>query len=316
MTPLGSVLQQISRVMMHPAVAGAPSAWATDLPTAQSVVSRSDVVGCGLVALAAVSMGGAVFRARSGRAMRPFVLPACAALALAVAWIFLAEQIASDTRSSVAVPSDGGGTAHDHGDEVEDSTVLISSAALAEHLLHLREVDLMISDEQQQESTLLLQSTRQAADRYREFASAKSEGYVDLTDSRAEPEIVYLYDREFVREGTWIDPGRPQALVYLRRPSAAHLLVGTAFIVPAGDGPRIGGGLTIWFPHRGLCVDSQDEVVAKGIPGGGCPSGSRALAPQLEALHVWLFENPNGSFAGRLTREAAEVARRRAERNG
>jgi hypothetical protein len=307
----GSVLDHTTDVVASVLAANEPVQWPFEAQSTEAIVTNADAVTYGLVALAVLGIVLAALRARRGRTVRPYVIPIFAALALSVSWASIASQLSLDGRPSGVRPSGAEAAAHEHDEDLEESSVLISSEAFAEHLVHLRSVDFAVTATQQDESTLLRGSTRQATSRYREVVSATSEGYVDLAGDDREREILYLYDRSFIKEGTWIDPGRPQALIYLRMPDAAYLLVGAAFITPFGDGPHIGGGLTIWFPHRDLCVDDQEEIIAKSIPGRGCPSGSRSLAWKIEALHVWLFENPNGPFAGRLTYEAAEAARRR-----
>jgi hypothetical protein len=283
----------------------------TDLSVVDAMATHADVVTFGLVVLAVVGIASAVVRLRRRQPVRPVIVPVFAALALSIVWSSVVSQFIQAGKLTGTDTVQETVAAHDHEEDDVDETVLIGSDALAGHIIHLREIDLVVTEAQQADSIQLLQATRQATGRYRSVDSAQADGYVDLAGGEAGRDLLYLYDRDFMREGTWVDPGRPQALIYLSRSGGGEpIIVGAAFITPAGDGPRIGGGLTIWFPHQDLCTDEQAGLVAKVARGRICPAGSQPLPWRTEALHVWLFDNPNGSFAGRLTREAAEVARR------
>ena len=68
-----------------------------------------------------------------------------------------------------------------------------------------------------------------------------------------------------------MDPAAPQALVYVRLPDGATVLGGVLFTAPIGLGPCPGGALTLWHYHKATATR--------------------------EMIHVWLFDNPGGSFA-------------------
>lgn len=68
-----------------------------------------------------------------------------------------------------------------------------------------------------------------------------------------------------------LDPTRPQALVFVTLPDGRQVLAGVLFTAPIGEGPCPGGSATLWHFHK--------------------------AGATREMLHVWLFDNPTGSFA-------------------
>ena len=278
------------------------------VPSAQD----PDKVFLGLAVLIVVSALVAVRRAARGRSTQQSVVSVVGAVSLVLLWWVVAPLDGGEHhRADLASPEVGVETGHGHDESALPTTSILSTEALSQHLAHLSERDFVVTDTQRQTADLLIGATRREANRYADSGQAVSDGYVRLSSPSEDGPLTYLYDEYFVRDRTWIDPSRPQALIYYRaveaRASDASQLIGAAFLAPAGEGPRLGGGLTIWFPHGGLCLDSEDRVVAQSSPMGTCPGGSRSLDWTPEALHVWLFDNPNGAFAGRLTQEAANA---------
>ena len=68
-----------------------------------------------------------------------------------------------------------------------------------------------------------------------------------------------------------LDPAKPQALVYANLPNGQQVLAGVLFTAPIGLGPCPGGSSTLWHYHH----DGATR----------------------EMIHVWLFDNPTGSFS-------------------
>ena len=68
-----------------------------------------------------------------------------------------------------------------------------------------------------------------------------------------------------------LDPAKPQALVYATLPDGSKVLAGVLFTAPIGQGPCPGGSTTLWHYHH----DGATR----------------------EMIHVWLFDNPTGSFS-------------------
>jgi hypothetical protein len=251
-----------------------------------------------------------VVRAVRRAAVRMHVAATIGAATLALAWQLVSSSPGFLlTRSTLTHTPTTAVDSHDHGQDRADDD-LPGSAMLADHLLHLPSTDLIVTDEQHGAATLLADATQRETARYARPSQAHAEGYIALDAATAQRPILYLFDADFVRQGTWLDPGRPQALVYLRTTALTPSLIGAMFLAAAGEGPRLGGGLTVWFPHDGLCLGTDDRVVSRRSSERGCPAGSSRLPWHPESLHVWFFDNPNGRFAGQLTREALAIAQR------
>jgi hypothetical protein len=263
----------------------------------------------------------AAFRAKRRRSAGRTLAAAVATFGLAIVWSAVGQDVLPGHGGSgrtgaldVAAPD------HVHSVTTLEDDVLVSSEELARHLVHLNEADLVVTESQRETAALLLEATRLEAPLFADVRVAEATGYVNLSSPSADRGLTYLYDRDFVRQQAGIDPQRPQMLVYLRAATASGAdlpsLGGVAFIVPTGEGPRLGGGLTIWSPHGDLCVDDAELVVTRRERQQPCPDGSVPLGWSADVLRVWLLENPNGPFAGRLTHEALSAFQEQLDRKG
>ncbi len=120
-------------------------------------------------------------------------------------------------------------------------------------------------------------------------AAAGALGYVPPRVPGNDPFVVHYANRALSRATTdLIDPAAPQALVYLRLPDGSTVLGGVLFTAPIGAGPCPGGALTLWHVHQATATR--------------------------EMIHVWLFDDPGGSFAtGVGGRPGIRVAERELE---
>lgn len=86
------------------------------------------------------------------------------------------------------------------------------------------------------------------------------------------PTLTHFANPRLARDTTdLMDPAAPQALVFLNLPDGRTVLGGVLFTAPVGAGPCPGGSLTLWHFHQ--------------------------AGAQREMIHVWLFDNPAGSFS-------------------
>jgi hypothetical protein len=326
---LGLALWRIgTEEVMSPVVHSADHAWRAswvsiathgqvrppDILVDASLVPSDDAVLLGLAGLLIVAVVATILRTVRGRATSRYVVSIVGAASLGLVWSGLAPGDESrQAPSGISEAVTGLGHSHAHADQLLTATDLLSTDELTRHLAHLPARDFVVTETQRQTADSLISATMREAARFADPTQAMADGYVNLSVGSDQAQVAYLYDRGFVRNRTWIDPGRPQAWIYLQpaeaRTNEMPRLVGAAFLAPAGEGPRLGGGLTIWFPHGGLCLDDDEHLVARSAPAQSCPIGSRALPWIPEVLHVWLFNNPNGAFAGRLTQEAAAVVK-------
>jgi hypothetical protein len=103
-------------------------------------------------------------------------------------------------------------------------------------------------------------------------AAAGALGYLPPKVPGTDPVLAHYGNRALARATTdLMDPATPQALVYLHLPDGATVLGGVLFTAPIGSGPCPGGALTLWHYHQATATR--------------------------EMIHVWLFDNPGGSFA-------------------
>jgi hypothetical protein len=177
-------------------------------------------------------------------------------------------------------------------------------------LLHLNAADLVVTSDQQAASDRLLADTRRNLAGFSSIETARARGYVELAagSSQLGP-LLELLNPSFVRGSQLVDPTRPDGLIYLQTASAP-ILIGALFLAPAGDGPRLGGGLTIWAPRENVCLDGEFIAVAAVNEADGCPAGSDPLAEAPEELRVWRFDHPDGPFASHFNDLALTTALR------
>jgi hypothetical protein len=136
--------------------------------------------------------------------------------------------------------------------------------------------------------------------RFADVAVARAEGYREIMlDSRG---LAHYHNQAYFLDGRVLDPERPEQLIYLERPTGETQLVGVMFLMRPGEpGPRVGGALTPWHTHDGLCISlTSGTIVALVGAAGECPPGSAKLGRTPEMLHVWLVDNPAGVFADDL----------------
>jgi hypothetical protein len=91
--------------------------------------------------------------------------------------------------------------------------------------------------------------------------------------------------RGYSNDRIYLDPSRPEVLIYANPPGRPLVLVGVMFSVPRGvRGPARGGAITRWHTHR-VCVESGRRGLAPQ-PDGTCPRGSVARQGS-EMMHLW-----------------------------
>ncbi|MCC6177273.1 MAG: hypothetical protein IT305_18370 [Chloroflexi bacterium] len=222
----------------------------------------------------------------------------------------LADTEAPDAQTQTSFHVAAGHEEHARSADTAGDVDLPASGALAVHRAHLAETDLIVTSVQQADADAFAGAVREAVlHLYATVDDARRSGYVAVGPATPTGPLVRLYDVDLQRDRTWLEPDRPHVLVYFAGAGGALGPLGAAFLAPTGEGPRIGGGLTLWYPHPGLCLDENDRLAGLLDPTWGCPLGSTPSLPGLEALHVWLFDNPDGRFAGLLSQAAARRAR-------
>jgi hypothetical protein len=168
---------------------------------------------------------------------------------------------------------------------------------------HGGSAQLPVTAAQLEAAARLYARTKAAVAKYRDLRPALAAGYqpMEPTDLK----IVHYVNRAYLTEADVLKPEHVQSLIYyntLRGP----VLIGAMYLMPAWGtpGPEIGGALTPWHHHDGLCVDKNTGMViaAAGSAFFDRPNWSRSCPPGTtkwdtpDMLHVWLIDNPNGPF--------------------
>ncbi len=170
------------------------------------------------------------------------------------------------------------------------------------------------TSEQQAGAAKLLEDVKAGIARFASAQAAFSEGYRQTTPYRfGQWGPAHFNNREYSRDGKFLDPERPEALVYMKMQDGRSVLIGVMFLAPKGQGPRPGGPITDWHVHDNLCITSTGAADVAMAP-GQCPPGSFFVGEAVEMMHVWLFENPDGPFAHSLTVEGIRAAVQHAAR--
>jgi hypothetical protein len=158
---------------------------------------------------------------------------------------------------------------------------------------------------EQEAATKLVSDTEAGAARFEDFDVAQAEGYEQMKGKRGgdrskEPfQSVHYINKEYVEDGKVLDPERPEALVYTKTDNGEMKLLGVMYIAQRGEGPTDGGELTQWHTHNTLCMAYEDGSAVVSLKLLGCPKGASPVS-EIEMMHVWLFDNPDGPLAPHL----------------
>ena len=141
---------------------------------------------------------------------------------------------------------------------------------------------------------VLVTAVRLGTGRFADADVALAEGYVQGTPYAFYGlRAAHFHNEAYSQDGKFLDPERPEDLMYIKTDDGELELIGVMFIAPPGEGPRVGGPLTAWHTHDDLC-GGEEGVIAK-YPDGTCPAGTYPI--EFEMLHVWLIDVPGGPFA-------------------
>jgi hypothetical protein len=167
---------------------------------------------------------------------------------------------------------------------------------LAAHLRQYPELSLA-TPAQRTSAQRVLELTRSATARFRDARVARRAGYDTHTAKRAPTAVGYLHaeSRRYANDRRYLDPRRPEALIYANQPGLPLVLVGVMFSMPRGKpGPAGAGPIGRWHSHL-ICVQGTKRGLAPP-DGGACAKGAR-LAQGSEMLHVWFTDDLRSAFA-------------------
>jgi hypothetical protein len=257
---VGGLAWDVSIHEASPGLAAHESVFTIDNPAHVVFLTGIGLIVAGMLGF----LGGQVRTARSTRRAR-FISVTAVAIALALT---AAVGAASAVQTQFSSASPGGTAAHAHG----------AAGAVAHHATFVTSgpgcepQGTPATAAQQDAATQLVAAVKARWSPALTPAVAGALGYLPPKVPGTDPILVHYGNRSLARATTdLMDPATPQALVYLHLPDGATVLGGVLFTAPIGSGPCPGGALTLWHYHQ--------------------------AAATREMIHVWLFDNPGGSFA-------------------
>ena len=169
---------------------------------------------------------------------------------------------------------------------------------LVAHLRQYPTVELASAPERAAAARLLA-TLRLRAEPWRDPEAAARAGFSTRLARRApgDTTVHYLHaeHRLFSADRSFLDPLRPEALIYANAPGRPLVLVGLMFSMRRGlAGPTPGGPVTRWHSH--LVCSRGEKRGLKPRADGSCPSGATRRQGS-EMLHVWFTGDLRSAFA-------------------
>ena len=169
---------------------------------------------------------------------------------------------------------------------------------LINHLRQYPEVSLA-TPRQRDAARALLRRIEQSVRRWPTPNAATRAGFGTKTQrrERGDRTVHYLHaeHRAWSADSRFLDPLRPESLIYANAPGRPLVLVGVMFSVPRGvAGATPGGPITRWHSHV-VCVAGLKRGL-KPRTDGSCPPGA-SLRQGSEMLHVWFTGDLRSAFA-------------------
>jgi hypothetical protein len=145
----------------------------------------------------------------------------------------------------------------------------------------------------------LLARIRAAAKRWPTVAAAAASGFATRTVARRRGDLtvhfLHAEHRRFSQDRHFLDPTRPEALIYANVPGWPLRLVGLMFAMPRGrQGPTPGGPITRWHTHTVCTIGNKRGLAPRAD--GSCAPGAREREGS-EMMHVWLTRDLRSAFA-------------------
>ena len=169
-----------------------------------------------------------------------------------------------------------------------------------------------VSEQQQAESTALLQNTLAVLPRWTDYQTAIADGFQSIHDELTGEEHVIHWD--WIDDATMLDPNRPESLVYkVDRATGARTLEAAMFLLPKQytlqNQPTIASPLVQFHEHDNLCFTAPPAPRVAGLTNseGGCTSPLVKFNPNI-MVHVWIRPNECGPFAALLGVGAGQIA--------
>jgi hypothetical protein len=157
----------------------------------------------------------------------------------------------------------------------------------------------LASAEQRAAARRLLERLRATAADWSDPVRAKAAGFDVRRPHRlpGETRVMWFHseNRAWHSDEHYLDPSRPDTLIYADLPNHPLIVVGVMISMPRGlRGPTPGGPITRWHSHI-VCVRDGLRGLAPR-PNGLCPAGERRVQGS-EMMHVWFTRDLRSAFA-------------------
>jgi hypothetical protein len=167
------------------------------------------------------------------------------------------------------------------------------------HLLDQYPSPELATSRQRAVSQRLLASMSAAARRWRDPDAAAAAGFQTRRPYRklGETRVMWFHaeHRRWSHDGLYLNPTRPEVLIYADVSGRPLVLVGLMFSMPRGrHGPTPGGPITRWHWHR-VCTKGSKRGLTPG-PDGTCPRGA-TMRNGSEMMHAWFTRDLRSAFA-------------------
>jgi hypothetical protein len=158
-----------------------------------------------------------------------------------------------------------------------------------------------VTPEQQAFAENLVAVTLRYLPQWADLAAVEAAGFHSIGDAGTGHEHFIQWD--WIDDDVWLDPNRPESLVFEPQPDGSTRLVSAMYMLPSGTAldevPDWGGPLMQWHVHGDLCfTDDPEAPQVAGIKPIGTPCRpplvDGTLAPM---IHVWIRPHECGPFA-------------------
>jgi hypothetical protein len=157
----------------------------------------------------------------------------------------------------------------------------------------------LASDVERAEAERLLAEMEAAVEPWRDPAVAAAAGFDTRRPKRAAEDTSTMWlhaeSRDYHHDVAYLDPARPDTLIYADMPGRPLVLVGVMFSMPRGlEGSSPGGPITRWHWHN-VCASAVKRGL-KPRSDGSCPAGT-SLHGGSEMLHAWFTGDLRSAYA-------------------
>ena len=157
----------------------------------------------------------------------------------------------------------------------------------------------LASPQQRTAARQLLERMRATASRWSDPSAARAAGF-DVNRPRRLPDetrVMWFHseNRAWHSDKHYLDPSRPDTLIYADLPHHPLIVVGVMISMPRGlRGPTPGGPITRGHSHI-VCVHDGLRGLAPRA-NGLCPAGERRVQGS-EMMHIWFTHDLRSAFA-------------------